>query len=259
MLSGGIALREQDDANELLLRDHVSEPGDDEEEFLGNILYSASFENLAKSHVQYDTIIWIFVSLLLFLAWGVGVLMLLYLPVRRYILQRDISSRRLYVTSDEIVYKVTRPFFLPFLGVTKIEKHLPLSLVIDIIIEQGCLQYIYGIHTFRIETLARGNAAPVDELQIQGISDPGMLRKVIVTEASKCIRGAANISVAEGQVVGRSSSMGWKASGSPRHALREAKGTVPGDLVLHKLEEVKLSVERIESLVEKKPQAFPNR
>ncbi|KAK9083170.1 hypothetical protein Scep_029641 [Stephania cephalantha] len=89
----GHSFVEQDDANEFLLKDHVSEPGDDDEAFLGKILYSASFENLAKSHIQYDTIIWVFVSLLMFLAWGVGVLMLLYLPVRRYILQRDTSSR----------------------------------------------------------------------------------------------------------------------------------------------------------------------
>lgn len=42
----------------------------------------------------------------------------------------------------------------------------------------GCLQSIYGIHTFRVESIARGKAAPVDELQVQGISDPDLLRKV---------------------------------------------------------------------------------
>lgn len=43
----------------------------------------------------------------------------------------------------------------------------------------GCLQSIYGIHTFRVENIAHGKAAAVDELQVQGVSDPDLLRKVI--------------------------------------------------------------------------------
>ena len=70
------------------------------------ILYIASFEELAKNVIQYDTIIWLSISLLLVLAWGFGIIMLIYLPVRRYILQKDIFSRKLYVTPNEIVYKV---------------------------------------------------------------------------------------------------------------------------------------------------------
>lgn len=42
----------------------------------------------------------------------------------------------------------------------------------------GCLQSIYGIHTFRVESIVHGKAAPIDELQIQGVSDPSILRKV---------------------------------------------------------------------------------
>lgn len=70
------------------------------------ILYSASFEELAKNIIKYDTVIWLSISLLLVLAWGVGIIMLLYLPFKRYILQKDISSRKLYVTPSEIVFKV---------------------------------------------------------------------------------------------------------------------------------------------------------
>ncbi|XP_052306166.1 uncharacterized protein LOC7494054 isoform X3 [Populus trichocarpa] len=156
---------------------------DDEEQ----ILYAASFEELAKNHVKYDTIIWISISLLLVLAWGIGIIMLLCFPIRRYMLQKDISSRKLYVTANEIVYKFSRPSIL-FWRVSTIEKCIPLSLVIDIIIEQGCLQSLYGIHTFRVESIVRGKAAPVDELQVQGVADPGVLRKVIITEASKNVQ-----------------------------------------------------------------------
>uniref|UniRef100_A0A0R0ETP4 DUF7642 domain-containing protein n=1 Tax=Glycine max TaxID=3847 RepID=A0A0R0ETP4_SOYBN len=155
-----------------------SELSDDEEEdCLEQILYSASFEELASNYVKYDTVIWLAISLLLVLAWGIGLLMLLYLPIRRYVLQKDLSSRRLYVTCTEVVYKVSRPSFIPFWGTVTIERRVPLSLVIDIIIEQGCLQSIYGIHTFRVESIAHGKAAPVDELQVQGVSDPFVLRR----------------------------------------------------------------------------------
>jgi len=40
------------------------------------------------------------------------------------------------------------------------------------------LQSIHGVHTFRVESIAHGKAAPVDVLQAQGISDPDLLRKV---------------------------------------------------------------------------------
>lgn len=42
----------------------------------------------------------------------------------------------------------------------------------------GCLQSMLGLHTFRVESIARGRAAPVDELQVQGMHNPGLLRKV---------------------------------------------------------------------------------
>lgn len=88
----------------------VEEYTDDDDEEAANsseeILYAASFEELASNSVKYDTIIWFSISLLLVLAWGVGVFMLLYLPIRRYVLKKDISSRKLYVTPSKIVYKV---------------------------------------------------------------------------------------------------------------------------------------------------------
>ncbi|CAL9044885.1 uncharacterized protein LOC103973272 isoform X2 [Musa acuminata AAA Group] len=266
MLSGhAIGLHETSESDELLLEDPVSEVGD-EEELSGKVLFAASFEELAKNHVQYDTIIWVLISLLLVLAWGVGIIMLLYLPVRRYVLQKDISSRRLYVTSDMIVYKATRPSFLPFLGLTKIEKRIPLHLVIDIIIEQGCLQSNYGIHTFRIESVAYGKAAPVDELQFQGVSNPGLLRKVIIIESTKSIRKVGNRksailpgegmstptslrSLADIPPPSRWQSPSMRVKASPRRPLFEAGGVVPGDLLLHKIEEVKRSVKKLESVI----------
>ncbi|KAG5538456.1 hypothetical protein RHGRI_019133 [Rhododendron griersonianum] len=247
----------------------VSELSDDEEAGASDqILYTASFKELAAKNVQYETIIWVSISLLLVLAWGVGIIMLLYLPIKRYVLQKDISSRKLYVTPHAIVYKVSRPSFIPFWGVVSTERHVPLSQVIDVIIEQGCLQSVYGIHTFRVESIAYGKAAPVDELQVQGVSNHGLLRKIIVTEASKVIqevgrswRPASQIAEGEtmvrvgsleGPAVFRSPSKSWKIVGSPRHASVEQRGgPLHADLLLHKLDEVNKSVKKIESLIDK--------
>ena len=100
-------------SKELLLSDPVSElDGDEDGDVCEQILYSASFEEFASSIIMYDTIIWVSISLLLVLAWGVGVIMLLYLPMRRYVLSRDLSSRELYVTPSEVVYKVLQKFLL---------------------------------------------------------------------------------------------------------------------------------------------------
>ncbi|KAK9910542.1 hypothetical protein M0R45_034499 [Rubus argutus] len=234
------------------------------------ILYSASFEELAKNIVKYDTVIWLSISLLLVLAWGVGIIMLLYLPFKRYILQKDISSRKLYVTASEIVFKVSRPSFIPFWGITTIERHVPLSLVIDIIIEQGCLQSRYGIHTFRIESIACGKAAAVDELQVQGVSNPSDLRKVIITEASKAIQDSGigwkpSTVTAEGESMApmaptaslsetpilRSPARSSKIAASPRYASIERRSILPSELLLNRLEEVNKSVKKIEFLIEK--------
>lgn len=254
--------------NQLLADPELELDDDDTVDSSEPILYSASFEGIAKNIIQYETVIWLSISLLLVLAWGVGIIMLLYLPVRRYILRKDISSRKLYVTPSEIVYKVSRPSFIPFLGIIKIEKHVPLSLVIDIIIEQGCLQSIYGIHTFRVESIAHGKAAPVDELQILGVSDPNILRKVIITEASKTMQdvgkswkptalaaGGETVSrvgsLTEGPAILRSPVKSLKMTASPRYSAMDRRGIVPGDLFLHKLEEVNKSVKKLEFLIEK--------
>lgn len=81
----------------------------DEEE---QVLYTGSFLEAEENFVNYKTAHWVLYSLLLILAWGIGILMLLYLPVRRYILRKDLHSRKLYVTPNAIVYKVKCQLFL---------------------------------------------------------------------------------------------------------------------------------------------------
>lgn len=79
------------------------------------VLYAASFEEMEENFVKYQTAQWVVYSLLLILAWGIGLFMLLYVPVRRYILREDIRSRKLFLTPNSIVYKViSQPHVLLF-------------------------------------------------------------------------------------------------------------------------------------------------
>lgn len=92
-----------------LLSDNGIEREDDDD-----VLYTASFQEKENNFVQYQTAQWVLYSLLLILAWGIGLFMLLYLPVRRYILRKDIRSRKLFLTPNAIVYKVNELSFLKF-------------------------------------------------------------------------------------------------------------------------------------------------
>ncbi|XP_057251128.1 uncharacterized protein LOC104888524 isoform X1 [Beta vulgaris subsp. vulgaris] len=255
--SGGLPVYSS--LNDVLQPDLELEADEDEEaDSSSRIIYTASFDELAGNYIQYETIIWLSISLLLVLAWGIGVIMLLYLPFKRYVLQKDISSRKLYVTPAEIIYKVSRPSFIPCWKTVTLETRVPLSLVIDIIIEQGCLESVYGIHTLRVESISRGKAAPVDELQVQGLSNPGLLQKVIITEASKAIRDADNVmtrmsSLNKRLASLRPPSMKWKADNSSYPVSSEHRGITSGELLFLKIDEMDRSVKKLESLINKSP------
>ncbi|KAJ9188365.1 hypothetical protein P3X46_003729 [Hevea brasiliensis] len=244
-------LSELGSSKDYLLSDPEPELDDDDDEFHSEqVLYAASFEELGENTIKYDTVIWVSISLLLALAWGVGILMLLYSPTTGYVLRKEISSRKLHVS---------RPSFIPFWGVAAIEKCVPLSSVIDVIMEQGCIQSVYGIHTFRVERIASGKAAPVGELQVQGVINPALLRKVIITEAAKNTQDVGKgwkpaaytgegkgksrtVSFSEGAAAFKSPTKSWKMTSSPRYASMEPRSAVPSEVVLNKLEEVSKSV-----------------
>ncbi|KAJ0772275.1 hypothetical protein HanOQP8_Chr03g0085531 [Helianthus annuus] len=152
--------------------------GEDEE-----VLYSASFLEAEDGFIKLKTTQWILYSLLLMLAWGLGLAMLLYLPLRRYILRTMIRSRNLYITPDAIVYKVTKPLPFPCFGVLKKEKHVLLASVADVVIEQGYLQSRYGVYSIRIENVGV-RRPPSDDVQIEGVTNPQAFRKAVLTRLS---------------------------------------------------------------------------
>ncbi|KAJ7957451.1 putative Transmembrane protein [Quillaja saponaria] len=59
---------------------------DEDEYCTEQIVYAASFGELASNCIKFDIVIWLSISLLLVLAWDVGIIILLYLPYRRYVL-----------------------------------------------------------------------------------------------------------------------------------------------------------------------------
>uniref|UniRef100_A0A803NT87 DUF7642 domain-containing protein n=1 Tax=Cannabis sativa TaxID=3483 RepID=A0A803NT87_CANSA len=180
-----------------------------------DVLYSASFLEMEDNFVRYQTAQWVLYSLLLILAWGIGLFMLLYLPVRRYILRKDIRSKKLYLTPNSIVYKVARPVPFPFFGALKKEKYILLPSVADIVIEQG----IANPNAFRKAVLMRlsNMRNEVFSRQVSTIDDVPNLRLQV----------------------------------SPSKSLRQDSFSHPGDLILlQKLEEVGTSVKRVQTLIE---------
>ncbi|OAY54040.1 hypothetical protein MANES_03G043800v8 [Manihot esculenta] len=230
-------------------RDGVS--GEDYESNDDTVLYKASFEDMEEKFVKYKTAQWVMYSLLLILAWGVGLFMLLYLPVRRYILRKDIRSRNLYLTPHAIVYKVTNPVAFPCFGVLKKEKHVLLPSVADIIIEQGYLQSLFGVYSLRIENVGV-RRPPSDDVQIQGIANPGAFKKAVLTRLSYMgsEHGSRRVSTIEdipSLRIGRPSSPLMSPSKSLRHDLLANTGDL---MLLQKLEEVGNAVKKVQTFIE---------
>ncbi|PIM99894.1 hypothetical protein CDL12_27605 [Handroanthus impetiginosus] len=224
--------------------DHI----DDHEE---SAFYTASFTEAEENFVKYQTARWVLYSMLLVLAWGIGLFMLIYLPVRRYILRKDIRSRKLYVTPNAIVYRVRRPVPFPCFGVLKKEKHILLPSVADVVIEQGYLQSLFGVYSVRIENIGV-RRPPSDDVQIQGVANPHDFRKAVLIRLSSMrhellSRQASNVEDVATSRIGRSSVASMSPSKPLRHDALPHLGEVA---ILQKLEEVGSSVKRVQSLIE---------
>ncbi|XP_077236428.1 uncharacterized protein LOC143877961 [Tasmannia lanceolata] len=252
---------ENDFLERRLLVDDISHKDSETED--GTILYTASFQEMEANYVKYQTAQWIVYSLLLILALGIGFFMLLYLPIRRSILRKDFRSRKLYVTPDAIVYKVTRSVLFPSFGVLKKEKHVLLPAVSDIIVEQGYFQSHFGIYSVRIEN-AGIRRPPSDDVQIQGLAHPRDFRKAVLTRLSNLRNEsfARQLYTSEDQPnIGSGYPSGaWVRQNigtsltpqpmSPSRYLRHDSFHSAGELVLQKLKEVESSVKRVENLIE---------
>ncbi|XP_027903901.1 uncharacterized protein LOC114163785 isoform X2 [Vigna unguiculata] len=198
------------------------------------VLYAASFREMEQRFVKYQTVQWVLYSLLLILAWGIGFLMLLYLPVRRFILRKDIRSRTLYLTPNAIVYKVTRPVPFPCFGVLKKEKHVLLHSVADVVVEQGYMQSLFGVYSLRIENVGV-RRPPSDDVKIEGVANPNAFRKAVMIRLSN-MRNEVSRQVSTFEDVPHHLMM--SSSKSLKHDYRPSREQV----LMQKLEEVGSSV-----------------
>ncbi|KAM7259726.1 hypothetical protein ACFE04_015467 [Oxalis oulophora] len=206
---------------------------DEEEE--DPILFHASFEEMEENYVKYQTAQWVLYSLLLILAWGIGFFMLLYLPVRRYVMRKDIRSKKMYLTHNAIVYKVSRPEAFPYLGELKREKHVLLPSIADVVIEQGYLQSLFGVYSLRIENLGVRKPAS-DDVKILGIANANAFRKAVLTHLASIKNEAYTRQVSLAEDTPNSRIGAWM---SPSKSLRSESFSHPADLLLlQKLEEV---------------------
>ncbi|XP_072996214.1 uncharacterized protein [Typha latifolia] len=209
------------------------------------ILYTASFEEVEDNFVKYQTARWLLYSVLMILVWGIGLLMLLYLPILIYVMRKDFRSRKLYLTPNAIIYKVMRPIAFPCFGVLKKEKHIVLPSVADVVVEQGYLQSLFGIYSVRIENVGVRRPAS-DDVKIQGIAHPRDFQKAVLTRVlsmrSEDLSQQASINQDPRTLVSGSIPGAWLQVPSS------------GDLILQRLEEVESSVKKVRALIESEAQ-----
>lgn len=164
----------------------------EEEEDLehGRVLYRASFEEMEDTYVRYRTWALFFIGLAMIFAYGLGFLILLWIPVLRYIARQDLRSRRLYITSENVVYKNAPPACCPCFGVNRTEKHILLPLITDVVLSQSWFEAWFGIWTVTIENAGQGgggggnNHAATPDLKIQGIYQPELFKKLLLRAAT---------------------------------------------------------------------------
>ncbi|KAL6846982.1 hypothetical protein ACP4OV_022835 [Aristida adscensionis] len=198
------------------------------------VLYDASFGEMEDSFVKYQIAHWILLSILLILAWGVGILMLLYLPIRIYVCRKGFRSRKLYLTPHAVVYKVNKPVALPLFGVSKNEKYVILPAISDVVIEQGYLQSFFGLYSIRIESIGV-RRLPSDDVKITGIAHPHDFKKAVLVHLMNT----------------RNLNFSTKASVSDdQHSIRGSWGPPLGDLIVQKLHEVETSVKKMQGLLQ---------
>ncbi|KAJ4787287.1 12S seed storage globulin 1 [Rhynchospora pubera] len=212
-----------------LLLSSSTPTGDDNEEEQEKILYAASFdeEEETKRMVRYETAQWVLYSLLLLLAWGIGLLMLLLLPLRIHLSRKQFRSRKLYLTTDAIAYKQSSSTPI----INKKESYILLPSVADVVVEQDYLQSFFGLHSVRIEFTGL-RRPPSDDLKIHVVPLPTNFLKAVLTQL-ECIRN-------EG-LLGKRASSSSSSSALPS-----------GDLILQKLDEVEGSLKKVHALIETK-------
>lgn len=156
---------------------------EEEETEYGEILYRASFKRCEEDYVNYVTVMYVLLSIVCILFYLIGIIMILLTPLVRYRARKGIQNRRLYITSENVVYKQCEPAFFPCLGNNISEKHILLPLVTDVVLDQGWVQAKFNLQGVGIENAGQGGTQPGADVKIVGIDDPKMFKKLLLTAA----------------------------------------------------------------------------
>lgn len=156
---------------------------EEEEEYGNDILYAASFKRNVDTYKWYVTFAWLFLCVPFILLYGVGIIGILWTPFVWYIAKVDMESRKLFITSDSIIYIAEPPACIPCLGRNKAEKHVLLSLVTDVIVQQGWYASCWGLDSVKIENAGQGQAGGYD-LGFTGMENSKLFKKIVLRAAA---------------------------------------------------------------------------
>lgn len=161
---------------------------EEEEEFGHDIIYAASFKRNANTYMFYASLAYMLICIPLILAYGIGLILLLWSPVLWYLNYMDITTRKLFVTSDSIIYITSPPACIPCLGVNKTEKHCLLALVTDVVVSQSWYAGCFGLDVVQIENAGQGGMAgqkgKTPDLTFGGIEDAQTFKKIVLRAAA---------------------------------------------------------------------------
>ena len=156
----------------------------EEEEYGHDILYAASFKRNVETYTWYATFGWVFVCIPCILIYGIGIIGLLWTPFIWYIARAGIESRKLFVTSDSIIYIAEPPACIPCLGRNKQEKHVLLSLITDVVVQEGWYQSCWNLDSVKIENAGQGQAGTSYDLAFIGMENSKLFKKVVLRAAA---------------------------------------------------------------------------
>jgi len=167
-----------------------------EENECGFVLYRAEFSKFESAYVNYWTLCFLVLCFGFTLIYGVGLLMFPYVFVYRYVLRQEFRRRRLYISSEGVVFKSSQPACCPCLGDNVKEKHVLLPLITDVVVEQNWLESYYGLHSITIENAGQGmgsgnNSTSKGDLKMQGMMEPQLFKKILLRAATVKRNGLA--------------------------------------------------------------------
>lgn len=135
---------------------------------------------------------------------------------------------------DLILIQVNKPFAFPCFGVFKKEKYWILPSISDVVVEQDYLQSIFGVYSIRIENISV-RKPPSCDVKITGVAHPHDFRKAVVVH----LLNTRNQKTSSDDQ--QSTNLNYAASSSEASL---------GDLMLEKLDEVEISVKKMQALLQ---------